>query len=487
MSIKRRVVLGTVWSAAEGWALQVLSLVIFMILADLLGPETFGLLGMAMIVVVVGELMLNEGFGESVVQRRSLEPGHIDTAFWFLLAQSVAMRLLAMAVAPLAASVYGEPMVAWLIIALAPTLVIAAGLAIPMALLRRDLRFSLLAIRSTLAVALGGVAGVVAALSGFGVWSLVVHIYAMKLIDLAILLPSVSWRPGRRASWRYFRELRSIGFSNIGIRLASFLEMYLSRFLVGVIFGAASLGLFNLGLRLVDTTVNFLIGPFKRVVMPTAARLQDDRERVQTMLETGTHVVAAVTLPGFTGLALVAPDLVDLLLGDEWLGSVDVMRAYAACGPATALVAIYYAFLRGLGHPRGQLFLMLGGAAVLLVLILAIGRAGLVYVAAAVALHDWLILTAAALVFRRWTGLDVRPQLLGCLPLVVATVAMAAAVVVWREVVQPEAGSLVLLAGSVAVGVLVYGLACLIVARPLLRQILGLLRTIGKSAPAKSG
>src|SRR3546814_8136990 len=115
MSLKRCVTIGTIWSATANWGREIVNFVIFFVLARILGPEAYGLLGMAMIVVAFTQIFIVESVGEALIQRKDLEPGHLDCGFWLLLFMAVLLALISFWAAYMVAALFDQPTVADLV------------------------------------------------------------------------------------------------------------------------------------------------------------------------------------------------------------------------------------------------------------------------------------------------------------------------------------------------------------------------------------
>ena len=171
-----RVTKGTVWATVETWGLQAVQFLTFLVLARLLGPEIYGLVGIALSVNVLGEALIVEGgWIESIVQRRDLDRRHLDAIFWAVLGLGMCMGALGVLGAALVADLYDQPQLAPLMAVLSAAVPLRSLSIVPEGLLCRRLEFAPLAMRSLLSVAIAGLVGVALAIAGAGAWSLAVY------------------------------------------------------------------------------------------------------------------------------------------------------------------------------------------------------------------------------------------------------------------------------------------------------------------------
>jgi O-antigen/teichoic acid export membrane protein len=266
MNLKRRVARGLFWSITLTWTGMVSGFVILVALGRLLGPESYGLVTMAMIVIGFGDLfVVDSGFGAAIIQRKELNDDHCDAAFWLLVGSSVIAMAVFMVVAPLVAASFDQPLVTDLIRALSLTLPLGALSAVPSALLSRELRFRALAARRFISGTGGGIAAIGMALAGWGVWSLVGFHLVQKALAVVVAWTAHRWRPRFSFSSVRARELWSFSMAMFGIRVLQFAEMAMLRGLLGLFFGPAVLGYFFMARSVTRLMHDLLTAPTSRV------------------------------------------------------------------------------------------------------------------------------------------------------------------------------------------------------------------------------
>src|SRR5919106_5479534 len=171
--LQRRVARGLSWTMVDIWGRQAVNLLIFVVLARLLTAQDFGLVALAAVFVLFAQIIVDQGLGDALIQRRVLTRAHIDTAFWVAVATGMLLTAAGLLLAGPIAAVLEQAELAPILRVLSLTFVMSAMNSIQIALLRRELAFRSLAIRSLVASAGGGAFGVVLASLGFGAWALV--------------------------------------------------------------------------------------------------------------------------------------------------------------------------------------------------------------------------------------------------------------------------------------------------------------------------
>ncbi|MCY7278519.1 MAG: oligosaccharide flippase family protein, partial [Phormidesmis sp. CAN_BIN44] len=187
MTLQQKAVKGIAWSFIQSYGNQVITLVVFLLLARLLTPEVFGLIALANIFINFIQIFLDQGLGEAIVQRKELEPEHLDTAFWTNVASGAILMSIGLLSADLVAQFFHEPKLSSVIRWLSLSLIIGSLNVVQRALLRRNLAFKTLAIRTLIASLVAAVVGIIMAFQGLGVWSLVGMTLTERIIGTAIL------------------------------------------------------------------------------------------------------------------------------------------------------------------------------------------------------------------------------------------------------------------------------------------------------------
>jgi PST family polysaccharide transporter len=484
--LELRAAAGALWLSAESWGKQLLQFVLFVILARLLGPEAYGLLAMAILVTAIGDVLITYGgWSEALIQRPDLDARHTDTVFWFLLAMGGGLALVAMGLAAPVAAAFREPELAGLIVWLSLTLPLASLCVVPEALLRRELRFAPLAARSLLATLGAGLVAVPIALAGFGVWSLVAYQLAQPLIQAVVLWLAYPWRPRLHFSGRQLQEIMRYTGGVLGERVMGVLDVMILRTMVGYALGPVALGHFTSARKILDLMQQMLIRPVSHVAMPSFAGARGSAARMRDLLTFGSQFAALVAFPGFIGLALIAPDLIPLVLGPSWAPSIPVFQVLTLPGLILPLTLLCTALMHGTARVGWQLALA-SGSTTLFVCLLALFRpAGLVGMAAAFVASTYLCFPLRLYVVHRTTGLDVVPAILGLLRLLLAAGLMAAAVLLWQGMRPETLDPILSIAGSALVGAAAYAGAVLALAQPLIRRAVNLLRSIASLSSAR--
>ena len=315
-STARRALGGMVWSGlgfgAQGFA-QFLVVIVF---ARYLTKTDNGLVGAAVIVIAFGQLFTEAGFGPAVVQRENLTDEHIRTAFALSMFTGLCMTVLIFLGAPLVADFFHQPRMTEVVRGLAFVFALQAPAVVAMAMLQRDLNFKAIAIAETVSYIVGfALVGVVLAINGVGVWSIVIAQLAQAALLTGIL---VVRRPHPRSLWPHRAESKDLVIYAGGMTVArgfNFMALNGDNSVVGNQMSAASLGAYKNAYLLAAFPAQMLGQVMDRVIFPVLSRLQDNLERIASAYLRGVSLVATLTVPASVLAVLLAPEIIHLLLG----------------------------------------------------------------------------------------------------------------------------------------------------------------------------
>lgn len=474
--IKTRSLKGLVWATGESFGVALISLGSFVVLARLLSPQDFGIVALATVFVYFCNVLTGHSFADVVVQRPEMEGDHLDTAFWSTLAIASALAAACLAGAGTLSLMLGEPALAgalrWL--SLVPPL--SALSSVQMALLRRGMRFDVVARVSLLGRAIGAMLGIGMALAGFGFWSLIGQQLAGQAVMTAVFAAG-PWRPRFRFSAQRLREMWAFGAQVSLNQVVTGATEQTFNLLIGTFFGATVLGYFTLAWRAVQLVKSLISSAVYHVGLSAFSRLQQDRQALVEAFLNATRISCLVGFPIAIGIALVAEPLVVGAFDEQWRRSIPLLSLMALELIPTFygvfLSALYRAMDRaawGLAMAVAYAVVGLGGALAVApygieaMVAVWVGRAFLL-----MPLHVMLLHRLLAVPYKRLAGPVVAP--------LAATAVMAGGLAVMGLALPalPPLATLVLLA---AVGAIVYAAGIRLVSPPLFGLAL---RTAGRA------
>lgn len=329
-SLTRNVFHGLGWSYLSAGMQAILQLAIVGVLAHILDPKAFGILGIALIFTNIAERLGQLGVGPALVQRESLDQEHLDVAHTLSILLGITVALLFVIVAPLIASFFHEPDLSAIVRVLSVIFVMDGLIVVADSTLQRELRFKDMAKIENLSYLIGaGGVGIGSALLGCGVWSLVYSQLSQRLIKMLLfrwLVPvKVSWRLARQPA----RDLLSKGFGFSAGRLMSFVALYGDNFVVGRLLGSSALGVYSRAYQLMTLPSTYVGQMADRVLFPALSNRQRDIPAMRQAMLLLIEVLALVSLPISAVMIFTAPEIIQVLLGSQWTDAVLVLQILA--------------------------------------------------------------------------------------------------------------------------------------------------------------
>jgi PST family polysaccharide transporter len=338
------------WSFLLSWGRSAISTPATFLLAALLGPKQFGIVAIAAIYVSFLELFLNQGLESALVQRKELSNAHINSAFWLITFFGVILTSVSVLLGHFWAKINGEPLIAPIIAALSSTLLMSGLSIVPQALLKRNLRFRELAIRSTGAELGAGVAAIVSALSGLGVWALVIQQVTRSVLSAVVLWGMSGWKPKPFFSYTHLREILSFSSAAFLGTIGNFVQRQADLLLLGLFFGPALVGLLRFADRLKETALSLVTRPVSGVSLANLARLQSDPEALKQHYLELLKLSFTLALPLLGWLSICSYAIVDAV-GAQWRDSAVALSLLGVVGVFQSFTLLTGPVLQAKGRP----------------------------------------------------------------------------------------------------------------------------------------
>jgi PST family polysaccharide transporter len=439
---------GARWGLLSNMVQQFGRLAFTLVLARIVGPRDFGIVAQAVIYVGFVQLLLDQGFGAALIQKKNLDPRDIGSVFWLNVVSALVMAGVTVLAAPLVADFFGTPELTAVLRVLALAVLVYGLSVVPLSMINRRLGFKSMAVVDILAVVLGGVAGVVYAVLGGGYWAIVLQTMVSAVVSLIGLL-RVNGIPPLAGSWTSLRAMFSFSISLFGARMVQYGGTHMDNVLVGRFLGPTELAFYALSYRMLTLPLQTFGRLVNQVAFPIFSRMQGQPDRIRNWFLLSTQATALIVYPLLT-LAIVAePDLVPLVLGESWLPAVIPMQIFTAVAFGMVVFKLV-----------GPLFLSFGRTN--LIFRWSIAEAVLIIIGVVIGLHWGIIGVAVGYLVARYLigpvilasaikliGLRSSDYIRAVLPVWVSCAAMA---LVWLalRIASDEAGLPTLAAVSIA-------------------------------------
>lgn len=309
---------GFIWNAVEKFLLTIGQVITGIVLARVLDPKDFGLIGMLSIFIVITQVFVDSGMSAALIQKQDKRKEDYSTVFIFNLTVSLFLYCILFLSAPQIAVFYGEPQLINLTRVLSFVLIINSFNIVQRSILEADINFKKLAIINTTSLTCASIVSISLALYGFGVWALVTQLMIIPFISTVLLWFSSPWKISIKFSYERFKILFNYGSKILFTSLysAALQEMYTVA--IGKVYNATKLGYFVQARKLLDLSEGSLTVVIKKVAFPVLSKLQDKEENLIDTHRKLVGLISCVILPIMVFIAISAEDIVYVLLGEKW-------------------------------------------------------------------------------------------------------------------------------------------------------------------------
>lgn len=317
-SLKNKTIKGVLWSGIERFSVQGVQFLVLLVIANILDPKDFGLIGMLTIFLAVGQSLIDSGFSQALIRKQDRTELDNNTVFYFNIVVSVVLYLILYVIAPWVAVFYNEPQLTDLMRVLCVIVFINSFAVVQRAIYTAQIDFKTQAKASFIGAFISGVVGVYMAMNGYGVWTLVWQQILNASINTILLWIYSNWFPKLQYSWKSFRSLFSFGSKLLASGLLDTIYTNMYALVIGKVFSAASLGHYTQADRFTRLPSSNITGILQRVTYPVLCSIQNDENRLRENYRQLLRLSAFIIFPLMCLLAGVAYPLVDVLIGEKW-------------------------------------------------------------------------------------------------------------------------------------------------------------------------
>ncbi|RLC21973.1 MAG: colanic acid exporter [Deltaproteobacteria bacterium] len=332
MSLRNLTISGIKWSSVSQFGKQGLSFVVTAILAHLLNPSDYGLIGMATVVIGFMQLFKDLGTSAAIIQRQNLSQTLISSIFWMNAGFGVLMMGLAWLIAPLISLFYYEPRLTLVLRVLSFSFFISGLSIVQNALLQKKLCFDMLTKSEIISAVFGSIIGITMAAKGFGVWSLVGQTITGNICLTICLWISSEWRPSRSFSCSEIRTISSYSLNLTGYSIFNYFARNADYIIIGRYLGAQDLGYYTLAYRLMLYPLQSVTSVIGRVLFPIFSQIQNDNERFRRVYLKICFSTALITFPMMAGLWVVSESFILSIFGEKWSSVIPLLMILAPVG-----------------------------------------------------------------------------------------------------------------------------------------------------------
>lgn len=349
--IGRRAASGVLWMTAQKWLTRIGGLATVAILTRLLSPEEFGLVAAASVVAPIVYLISDLGFSAYIVQADEVDERRLSTGFWFSTLAGGVMCGGLLLLAPVLADLFDLPELVDVLRVMTVAIAFVVVTSVPYALLRRRMQFRTIAWQGAVAAVLAQVVAVAAALSGWGVWALVLQLVVAQGVAAVAAWASARWWPRLQFSRREFLTMARFGLQVVAVDVVALVRSWAETAIVVTSLGATGLGYLSIAQRLVQVTQDMSAAALLPVSTVMFAQVRASADRLRGSYLKALGMSYAAVAPVMIVVAVTGPTLVPLLFGEGWERSVPVAQALALAAVLTLGAMLDHGLFYGVGRP----------------------------------------------------------------------------------------------------------------------------------------
>ena len=325
-SLKTQTVKGVWWSLLEKYSSQGVSFLITLVMARILTPGEYGLIGMLAIFMALGQVFIDGGFANALIQKENRTETDYSTVFWINVSIGVLSYLILLVSAPAIASFYNQDILIPIIKIYGLNLILSSLAAVNKVKLTIDINFRTQLKISLISAVTSGITGIVCALKGCGVWAIVAQSNVAAAMTAILSFIFVRWRPSPIFSRESFRSLFSFGSKLLVAQIISTVYVYLYHLVIGKKYSKEELGLYTKAGLFGQMVSTNLTSAMTRVSFPVLSQVQNDDTQLTGAYRKFIGMVAFIVFPVALGVCGLARPLIISLITDKWLGCVPFIQ-----------------------------------------------------------------------------------------------------------------------------------------------------------------
>lgn len=325
-SMKQQTIAGFLWRYAERCGAQGIQFLVSIVLARLLSPSDYGIIGIITVFIALANVFISCGFGQALIQKKDADETDFSSVFYFNIAMALILYMVMFFSAPAIAHFYNNDILTPVIRVLSITLVIGGVNGVQQAYVQKTMQFKRFFWATLGGTIISAVVGIAFAYKGLGVWALVAQQLTNQMIDTVILWITVKWRPILRFSVKKMKRLFAYGWKLLCSSLLDVGYNNMYSLIIGKFYSSADLGFYNRGKQFPILIIDNINSSINSVLFPVLAKVQDEKEKLKAMMRRSMTTSIFIIFPCMAGLAAIAEPLVKILLTDKWLPAVPFIR-----------------------------------------------------------------------------------------------------------------------------------------------------------------
>ena len=409
---------GVFWSFLDSFGVYVVKFGFSVVIARTLSPEDYGLMGMIVIFISLGQMIMQSGFSMALIQKKESNATDFSTAFWFNVITAGIIYIILFFSAEAIATFFGKPVLVSITRVAAIGIILNALCSVQVSILTKRMDFKKLTWINLAGALISGSTGLILALKGYAVWALVFQTLAGNVIYLTGLWITTGWKPQFIFDFKSFKSLFNFGYKILlqGLTDVIFTKSYFP--LIGKFFSVAQLGFYTNASRFYDIFIRQASNSVTRVIFPAFSTIKDERDKFNSNYIRSFNLLALVMFIGSLLLIISSRPFITIALTDKWLPAVPFMQIFFLDGFFFPLMMFNQNILYSVGKGGLALKIDIARKAVILISIFVLFRYGIGALIAGMVFSTLIALIFSGLAVARTQGISYKQILMPLLKLV---------------------------------------------------------------------
>lgn len=415
-TLKEKTTSALIWSFIDKFGQQIIYLATGVVLARILFPEDYGLVGALALFTAISTTLVGSGYSRALMNKPVFSQEELDTVFYYNIAVGLFLYLLLFFCAPLISAFFGKPILTPLSRVLFLTIIFTSLSNVQEFILTKRMDLSSITKANIFSLFPASVFAMTAAILGYGVWALVIQTLLMSFLKTIFYWKYGKWSPTRSFHYKILKNLFPFSSGVLMMNLINTVFNNIYSLLIGRIYSTGQLGIYTQGSKYQDIPTGLIYNTFRTVSTPLLSSLNEDNERLKRVLSKLIKTIALICFPVLFGMILIAKPLILALITEKWLDSVPILQILCLSGIFTTLNNVLQESILAKGKSRQLLIVEILKKGILVLLILLTINQGIVGLAWGWAASSFFTLLVSLFLSNRIIGYSLIDLIKDCFP-----------------------------------------------------------------------
>jgi O-antigen/teichoic acid export membrane protein len=421
MNLKEKTVNSVAWSFVQMIGTKLVSVGTFFVLAKILDPKAFGTVAIIFSINQFGSLFIEAGIGAAIIQKKDLLEDHKNVAFWFNMSFAVVIYSTLFLLAPTIASFYEDPNLTTYIRISSLSFIILPSSVVHAAILKRKFLFNKIALSRIIGVFTGSTLGISLAVSGFGVWSLILQTLCITSCYTVMIWIFSPWFPGLKFTKTAFKEIFSFSYKVQLHHVSTKIGTSAPALIIGYFLGMEAVGIYSFCMRIFTSTIELVNYAINNTMVSVFSSIQNNQEKLKSLFLRIVEAVLTILVPISVMIVFWGPPAIEFVFGEKWIEANSILGMMIVGGTIYSMCSYFISISLSIGRPEITLRFSFVSAILLTTLIFMGSKESLLWVGIARLVHPILLLPLFLYFINRLFGIKtisffknlVKPALIG--------------------------------------------------------------------------